>query len=432
MKLPLFSLLAVLSLGTAGFAADVSPAQPVIPSRTFALGDFGAVGDGVTPNTDAFKRAVAAVEAAGGGTLVVPAGNYLTGPFDLGSDLNLRLDKGSEILFSPAFDIYKGNGPKGYRPMLRIDKAHDVAISGTGTIYGSGEAWWPGALRFKAAANAVHAKSNTSPRPVMVAFTKCQRTRVEGITLTHSAVFNLAEDDCEDVTVDGVTIVNPADSPNTDGIDPKNCRRVLITRCRIDTGDDCVALGSGTGPVEEDVLVEDCTFLHGHGCSIGSGTIGGVRRVLVRNCTFDGTETGVRLKSSRGRGGLCEDVVYEDLTMTNVGTAISISSYYENAPSDKTQAADPPQPVTDLTPRWRNIVVRNVTAERCRVRAGLISGLPEMPAEDILIEHVSIQAPRGLQIKNARDVVLEGVEIAASKGPDVVSDNSVQGLRRSN
>ncbi len=427
---PLASLLGVARLSTAS-AADVSPAQPEIPARTFDLKDFGAGGDaGATVNTGAFERAVAAVSRAGGGTLLVPAGTYFTGPFDLCSRIDLRLQAGATILFSPHFDDYQVGGSKEYRPMIRIDGAHDVTISGPGTIDGNGEAWWPEARRFKAEADARHARSNTSPRPAMVAFRGCRRIRVEGVTLTQAPAFNLAAFDCKDITVEGVMILNPADSLNTDGIDPKNDQRVLISRCRIDTGDDCIALGGSAGPLEKDILITDCIFLHGHGCSIGSGTSGGVRNVLVRRCTFDGTDTGVRLKSARDRGGLVENVVYEDLTMKHVGVAVSISDYYDNTPIDRTLGEDRSQPVTALTPRWRNIVVRNLTATAGRVRAGLVAGLPEMPVEDITFDHVTIEAPRGLRISQARNITLRDVHIVVAKGHGVISDDSVQGLTR--
>src|SRR5476651_2271544 len=321
---------ALLSAGAASAAsslADLMPAQPVIPDHSFNLKDFGGVGDrGATLNTDAFKKALAAVNAAGGGTLVVPAGVYFTGPFDLGNNTNLHLEADATILFSPKFDDYRADAnARGYRPLIQIANAHDVLVSGAGTINGNGEAWWPEARRFKAVANARHASGNTSPRPVMLSFSGCQRIRVEGVTLTNAPVFNLVQNSCSDVTCEGITILNPAIAPNTDGIDPKDCQRVLIAHCHIDTGDDNVALGGSGGNLEKDILITDCTFLHGHGCSIGSGTASGVENLLVRRCTFDGTDTGVRLKSSRGRGGLVQNIVYEDLTMKNVGQAISIS-----------------------------------------------------------------------------------------------------------
>lgn len=244
----LFSLAAVgaafaLAVSTLR-AADVSPAQPVIPERAFNVRNFGAVPDGKTPNTAAFKRAIAAVEKAGGGKLTVPAGTYFTGPFELCSGLNFHLAAGATILFSPEFAAYR-IGPDKYRPLLFTTGAHDVMLSGAGTINGSGDAWWAEARRFKAEARAKGARNDTSPRPNLVGFDRCQRVRIEGVTLTNSPKFNLVPARCADVTIDGVSIFNPHDSPNTDGIDPSVCQRVVIRHCRIDTGDDNIAVKAG-------------------------------------------------------------------------------------------------------------------------------------------------------------------------------------------
>lgn len=413
---------------------DVSPAQPSIPDRQFNVSDFGARGDdGATNSTGAFRRAIAAVQAAGGGTLVVPAAPraYFTGPLDLCSNINFHLDPGARILFSPRFEDYRGGrGPRGYRPLIQIRGQHDVRISGQGTIDGNGEAWWPEARRFKAEANARHASGNTSPRPVMLSFADCQRIRIEGVTLTDAPVFNIAANTCQDMTCEGLTILNPSIAPNTDGIDPKDCQRVLIEHCHIDTGDDNVALGGSGGTLERDVLIQDCAFFHGHGCSIGSGTASGVRNVVVRRCSFEGTDTGVRLKSAPGRGGLVENITYEDLTMKDVGVAISISSYYDNTPIDSAlgRSAVAPEGGSARTPFWRHIVIRDVTATACRKNAGLIAGLPYAPAENILLQDVSIEAPAGLRIANTRGITLRHVDISAASGQPVIADSSVSGL----
>lgn len=436
MKLHLPPILAlVLALGGASvLAEDVAPAQPVIPDRTFKLTDFGAVPDGRTLNTTAFRQAVDALARAGGGTLVVPAGRWLTQPFDLASSLNLHLDAGATILFSsdPADSrIAAGR----FRPFLLTTGAHDVMISGSGTIDGQGQAWWPDAIKFRDAANRQHARSNTSPRPRLVVFERCQRVRVEGITLANAPVFNLVPVRCDDVTIDGVTIINPADSPNTDGIDPSVSQRVLIARCHIDTGDDCIAIKAGFagGGVMQDILITDCTFGHGHGCSIGSETFSGLRHMTVRRCTFDGTEIGVRFKSDRRRGGLVEDVTYTDLTMKHVGRPIVISSYYQDSTTDMPAQGghDRPQSVTGTTPHWRDIVVRNLTATGGTKDAGLIFGLPEMPAEHITLENVNIEAPAGLRIRYAKDVTLRNVHITVAQGEPVITDDTVQNLVQS-
>jgi len=433
---------------------EVSPAQPIVPDRTFKLSDFGAVADASTLNTDAFRRAIAAVDQAGGGTLIVPAGIYFTGPIDLCSGINLHLDAGATIRFSPR--VAPAEDGK-IRPLLLAKNAHDVTISGEGTINGSGEVWWPSVHE------SMRSHKPRPARPHMVVFENCLRVRVEGVTLTHSPEFNLVPTHCQDVTIDGITIYNPADdlthddgvapeqvwkkllkewddqSPNTDGIDPTASQRVLITHCRIDTGDDCIAIKANAGAVTQDILISDCTFLHGNGCTIGSGERGGLRNMTVRRCSFEGTAVGMNLESARDRGNLIENVTYSDLTMRNVGEAIIITNYYPNGARIERPYSgrfiidlvngghDAPQPVTATTPHWRNITMRNISAT-CIWEAGLILGLPEMPVEKIVLDQIKIEAPEGLHIGYAKDVVLQNVSINAKHGRSLLVSDTVEGL----
>lgn len=427
---------ALLLGGAARVAAapgDVSPAQPKIPDHTFNLKDFGAVGDGKTLDTAAIKKAIQAVNAAGGGKLVVPAGTYFTGPLDLCSSLDFHLEAGATILFSPVLSDY-GESPR-YRPLLVTSNAHDIKISGSGTINGHGDAWWTAAEEFKAEANARKARSNTMPRPNMVSFENCQRVRVEGVTLTQSPKFNLVPGHSEDVTIDGITILNPHKaSPNTDGIDPSLCHRVLITHCRIDTDDDCIAIksgGAGTGGIS-DILIENCTFQHGHGCSFGSETSGGDTRVTVRNCTFEDTDIGVRFKSDRTRGGLVEDIVYENLKMKNVGQAIVITSYYPDRDLPPVGGHVEAKPVGRTTPKWTKITIRNIQATGCTRSAGIIIGLPESLATDITLENVQIEAPVGLRIGYAKNVTLKNVVVTPREGEPLIVEDTVENLQRGN
>ena len=202
------------------------------------------------------------------------------------------------------------------------------------------------------------------------------------------------------------------------------CRRVTITGCTIDCGDDNIAIKSGKKAKGrefacEDITVTDCTFKHGHGMSIGSETVGGVRKVRVKNCTFENTDNGIRIKSDRARGGRVEDVVFEDLKMTNVRGAISISCYYPKVP-----LKDDAKPVTDKTPRYSAIVIRNLTATSTR-EAGIIAGLPESPIEGVTLENVSIEAAKtGLEIRNARRVTVKDSKIEPRKGPPYIVRNS--------
>jgi polygalacturonase len=234
-------------------AADLQPSQPVIPARAFSLADFGAVADGRTPSTEALQRAIAAVDKAGGGTLTVPAGRYFTGPITLCSGLNLHLDAGAILLFSQNFDDYRITGNT-YRPLVGAKGCHDIVISGLGALDGQGDPWWVIERKVKSEARARGLPDAEIGRPRMVVLESCARIRLEGVTLENSPMYHFVPFKCEDVTVDGITIQAPSNSPNTDGIDPSVSRRVLITHCRIDTGDDCIAVKAGThgyGPVED-------------------------------------------------------------------------------------------------------------------------------------------------------------------------------------
>jgi len=415
---------------------DIAPTQPKIPSRKFSVKDFGAVPDGKTSNSDAFRRAIAAVEKGGGGILVVPAGEYFTGPIDLCSTLDLRLERGARLVFSDTFSDYPQDGDEVHSP-ISARSCHDIAISGDGTIDGNGSAWWERVQAARAKDPIKH--DDAAPRPHLIVFDHCQRARLSGVTLTRSPMFHFVPSFCEEVTVEGITIVSPSDSPNTDGIDPSQTRRMLIAHCRIDTGDDCIAFkaGGSSGPFVEDVLVTDCTFKRGHGCSVGSATRSGLRRITIRRCSFDGTDVGVRFKSNRMRGGVCEDVTFTDLVMKNVGMPILIYSYYPfplgaglpnpPEPGKHTAAA----PVTGNTPIWRRLTVRNLTATGTSGSAGMILGLPEMPVSELLLENISVEGGTGLRIGYARTVTLRHVRVTPSKGPPLLIEDTVEALQQS-
>jgi polygalacturonase len=230
-----------------------------------------------------------------------------------------------------------------------------------------------------------------------------------------------------------MTILAPEGSANTDGIDPSNCRNVTITRCFIDVGDDNIAIKSGK-KVEgrefgcENITVTDCTFKHGHGMSIGSESVGGVRNLLVRNCTFEDTDNGLRIKSRRGRGGRVENITYQDCTLKNCHPAISIMSYYQDSTHGKFPKDDKAQPVTDTTPAFRNITIKNISGNSTMV-AGYIVGLPESPVQNVVLENVTLAGTEGLNIAYARGVVLKNVKITPATGePFLLHNAEVAGL----
>jgi len=415
--------------------AEITAALPVIPGARFNLADFGAVGDGQTLNTAAFEKAIAAVEKAGGGHLIVPAGVYKTLPFKLVSRLDLHLEAGAIIKAPDTFEEYgipdpaktlsappsaaPGRGRGGIprvAPLISCAPGTtDLAITGPGTIDGSGAMFWIWASKASLRYLPPHAMV---PRPVLVSLPGVTRLQVDGVTLTNSPSFHLAPSG-RDITLENLHVVAPSDAPNTDALDPGG-ERIVIRKCELDIGDDNVALKNGG----HDILIEDLTCLHGHGISIGSGTREGFSHVIVRRCTFDGTDNGLRIKSYRGGGGEVHDIRYSDITMRYVRRPFDINMLYNgNAglPSDVgPRQAEPGQ--TEHIPDFHDIHITNLTVIASPI-AGRILGLPELPANNITFTNVRFETARGFLVQDAKDVVFENARIAAAVGAPLVLDN---------
>lgn len=399
--------------------------------RIFDVRDFGAKGDGKTLDTEAIQKALDECGKGGGGTVRLTPGTYLSKPILLQSKTALLLEGGAKLqASSEPTDFMKSPGDwlqakaGDFVPLISGKDLTDIAITGRGTIDGAGEVWW-------AAAEEARRKQSgfTLPRPRLIVLTRCKNIKLMGVTLQNSPTFHFVPTECEDVLVDGVTILAPEHSANTDAIDPSVSRRVIIANCLIDVGDDNIAIKSGRKiPGREfaceDIVVTNCVFKRGHGMSIGSETPGGVRNVTVRDCTFEGTENGIRIKSPRGKGGPIENLVCENITMNNVQRALTITAYYPKIP--KTDMA---QPVTPETPIFKNIAIKNLTAT-CYENAGVIVGLPESLVQKVLLENVGITAvTTGLEIRNARGIQLKNVKISAKEGePFIVENAEVEGL----
>jgi polygalacturonase len=409
-------------------ADDIVAAPPVIPSTVFNLKDFGGVGDGATFNTQAFTKAVAAIKAAGGGQLVVPAGVYVTLPFNMTSHMDLHLEAGAIIKAPETFkewglpepanamqeDIDDAAGD--LHPLIGGNHLTDIAITGSGTIDGSGAIWW---IWSDKAARRYPAGRLIYPRPRLVEFRDCQRLHFDGVTLSNSPMFHLHALQCDDMTIENVRVYSPSDSPNTDALNVGG-NRIVIRKCHIDNGDDQVALQSGT----QNVLIEDLTCLHGHGISIGSPTNKGLHHIFVRRCSFDSSDNGIRIKSYRGRGGLVEDIHYSDITMTNVNRAIDINMLYNGNANVKSDVG--PREAngkTQLIPQVHHITISHLTVTHTTY-AGRILGLPELPVSDIKLDDVNIEADYGLTVQDATDVVLNNVKLDIHVGPPFTTDNA--------
>ncbi len=424
----------------AGHAADSAPSDAGASPKIFDVRQFGALGDGKTRDTAAIQKALDECGRSGGVVHFGP-GTYLSKPIFLHSNTTLQLDADATLIGTDEPEDYKNPERKGatlssasFLALINGKDLTDVTIAGPGTIDGAGARWW-----VPAEAARRTTPGFTTPRPRLILLTRCKNLRVQDVTLQNSPSFHLVPTECEDVVITNVTIKAPSNSPNTDAIDPSMCKNVLITGCHIDVGDDNVAIKSGRAVpgrafASEDITVTDCVFLHGHGMSIGSETTGGVRNVTVRNCTFENTENGIRIKSQRGKGGAVENLQFSDITMKNVDPAITFTCYYmNNSAGDAAQPAatntDAAIPADNRIPLYRNIHISNLTAT-CRRSAGVINGLPDGLISDVVLENVRITAATtGLAIRNARGIQFKDVQITAQEGPPCVLDNAqVEGL----
>jgi hypothetical protein len=243
---------------------------------------------------------------------------------------------------------------------------------------------------------------------------------IEGITIINSPFWTVNPEFCENVTITGVTINNPP-SPNTDGINPESCKYVHISDCHISVGDDCITIKSGKdipgrtkAAPAENYTITNCTMLSGHGgVVIGSEMSGGVKNIVISNCIFDGTDRGIRIKTTRGRGGVVEDIRVDNIIMKNIrDQAFVLDMEYSRTEKE---------PVSERTPRFRNIRISNVTAYT--KQAALINGLEEMPVEDVSFNDIWMQAETGFIMKKVKNIEFHNVIVNVRKGSAVITEN---------
>lgn len=391
----------------------------------------GAKADGKTLNTMLINHTVDRLSQAGGGTLFFPAGTYLTGAIRLKSNITLELEAGATLLFSDNFDDYlpfmevrhEGVMMKSFSPLISAMDVENITIKGEGTLDGQGKAWWTEFFRIyvdlekngmrelnkyqplwerENDVEALYAETNEDWhgtlkrrffRPPFIQPVRCRRVRIEGVKIINSPFWTVNPEFCDNVVVTGVTIHN-VPSPNTDGINPESCRNVHISDCHISVGDDCITLKSGRdaqarrlGVPCENITITNCTMLSGHGgVVIGSEMSGSVRKVTISNCVFDGTDRGIRIKSTRGRGGVVEDIRVSNIIMSNIKReAVVLNLKYSEMPVE---------PMSERTPLFRDISISGLTAVGVKTPVKIV-GLEEAPVTDIIL--------RDINVKNARE-----------------------------
>ena len=455
---------------------------PVFPEYTVNITDFGAVGDGRAMNTDAVNKAISVCSEKGGGKVIVPAGIWLTGPIQLKNNVDLCLESQALIQFSSKFEDYPliestWEGKKEVRCISPISGSNldHIAITGNGVIDGAGEAWrpvkkfkltdrqwddlvasggvvdkknkiwWPseeamhGAdLVSKLSGNASvrieeYAAAREYLRPVMINFVNCRKVLLEGVTFQNSPAWNIHPLMCEYLVIRNINVRNPWYSQNGDGLDLESCKNVVVYNAKFDVGDDAICIKSGKdkygrerGKAAENIIIKGCTVYHGHGgFTIGSEMSGGVRNISVSNCTFLGTDVGLRFKSTRGRGGVVENIYISDIIMKNIpAEAMRFNMFYDYSapiPEDGSEGLTPfltrkEVPVDEGTPIFRNIDIRNIYC-RGAEQAILLMGLPEMPIGTVKLNNINISANKGLVCVDADGVQLKDVNIKVKNGP---------------
>ncbi|AEW01536.1 glycoside hydrolase [Niastella koreensis] len=461
---------------------------PVIQPTSFKkdstwITKYGAVADGQMLNTQAINAAIDACNKKGGGVVVVPAGLWATGPITLKSNVNLHLKKGAVLQFTKDFNQYQlveGNW-EGIPQMrnqspVSATNATNIAITGFGVIDGGGEAWrqvrkekltesqwkewvagggvvsedgkswYPSEQWLKAAKmkNPGEFTPDKTPefyksikdflRPNLIVLTKCKKVLLEGVTFQNSAAWCLHPLMSEDLTVRNVTVKNPWFAQNGDGIDVESCNRVLIENSSFDVGDDGLCMKSGRdeagrkrGMPTENVIIRDCKVYHAHGgFVIGSEMSGGARNIWVNNCTFIGTDIGLRFKTTRGRGGIVENIYCNDIQMIDIpGEAILFDMYYMSVDpvalaGEKRELPKVEKlPVDEGTPQFRNFVVKNVVCNGA-AKGIFLRGIPEMHVKDVLLENCILQARKGIDCQEASGITFKNITILSKETNPVV------------
>lgn len=449
--------------------------QPTFPDYAVNILQFGAKGDGITLNTQAINDAIKEVHAKGGGKVVIPGGVWLTGPIVLLSNVNLHAERNALVVFTDDFNAYpiietsfEGLDTRRCQSPISARNAENIAITGHGVFDGSGDSWRPvkkgkltssqwnslvksggvvdnniwyptegslkGALACKEFNNPEGIETEEEwneirpwLRPVLLNFVKCKRVLLEDATFKNSPSWCLHPLSCEHITINRVTVSNPWYSQNGDALDLESCKNALIINSSFDAGDDAICIKSGKdedgrrrGEPCENVVVKNNIVLHGHGgFVVGSEMSGGVKNIYVADCTFLGTDVGLRFKSTRGRGGVVEGIHIHNINMIDIPhEALLFDLFYggkgageetDDELAGRMKAAIPP--VTEETPAFRDIFISNVTCKGAG-RAMFFNGLPEMPIKNISVKDVAISdAKKGIEISQAQDVVLENIRI---------------------
>lgn len=462
-------------------------AQPALKTDTINILKYGAKPDGLTLNTQSINKAIADCSAKGGGVVLIPQGLWITGPIVMKSNVNLHVDRAALLQFTDdksQYPLVEGNyeghaAVRNQSPISGTD-VENIAITGEGIIDGHGEAWraigkdrltdaewkklvgsggvvsengktwYPSDSYVKGAKDPlggvlVPGKSlkdyedmKDFYRPNMLVLTNCKRVLLQDVTFQNSPAWCLHTLLCQDLTLRGVRVRNLWNAQNGDGIDVESCKNVLIENSTFDAGDDGICIKSGRdeegrrrGKPTENVIVRNDVVYRAHGgFVIGSEMSGGAKNIFVSDCTFIGTDIGLRFKTTRGRGGIVEDIYIKNIAMRDIlHEAILFDMYYVAKPPSTSEAIKDEStiPVTEATPQFRNFYVNNVVCNGAE-KAILVRGLPEMSIKGIHLENMNLKADKGVDIIEGQDISLKNVYVESKDTDPLVNIENSTGI----
>lgn len=483
----LFLTAGVMTVEAQEYSWDHLPvvARPVFGKDSFSIVSYGAVPDGTTLNTLAINKAIDECSRKGGGVVLIPQGLWVTGPIILRSHVNLHVDRAAILQFTgdhTQYPIVVGNweghpAARCQSPLSGHD-LEDVAITGSGIIDGNGDGWrwvakdrltesewkarvesggvvtedekmwFPSAQSLKGYrtkdAGVIKPGLSTENlpdikdflRPNLLVLTNCKRVLLDGPTFQNSPAWCLHTLLCEDLTVHDVHVRNPWWAANGDGIDVESCRNVLLENSVFDAGDDGICVKSGRDeegrkrgrPTENMIVRNDIVYRAHGGFVVGSEMSGGARNIFVSDCSFIGTDIGLRFKTVRGRGGVVEKIFIKNIVMRDiVHQAIFLDMYYFAKPPSIAEthagtagAKVPDIPgVTEATPRFRDIHISNVVCDGAE-EGIFVRGLPEMNISDIYFENMVLKAAKGAELAEAQQVHLKDVRLVTGRTDPVI------------
>ncbi len=412
-----------------GFALAEKPAPSGSqPALTLNVRDFGAKADGTTKDTASIQRAVDRCAVLGGGEVLIPAGDYLTGAIALRSNTTLRLDKDSVLHGSPDFADYpitqvrwEGKWIDGHTALVYAIDAANIGIVGAGQIAGN-----------PALGGRPNAQ-NPLRHPALIEFLRCNDVRLEGFATSYDHMWSVHPTCCEDVTIRNLTIRSTGG--NGDGIDIDSCRRVWIDGCDIATGDDCISLKSGRGEEgfslhrpTEDVRITNCTFADSiFACiGIGSETSGGIRGVRIEHCKFTHARTyAIYIKTRTGRGAYIEDITATDLDVSGMTGGFLRLNLMHSGIQD-------PEPVPGIEgiPATGNYRFSNVRVSDCPVLVDGVDVSPDKPLDGLTLANISGTCGKGISLANVKGADIRNVTVTGYSGPLIGIHNVTgKGLR---